>query len=106
MDVLSLYVVRRSVWIVDVLPIQELHPGVLEERVDVFPIQNVQYDRGWRSRRHRWWHRAEDDPYLWLEEMTGEKALAWVKERNADSRKELAETPAASEEAAERGELH
>jgi len=27
----------------------------------------------------------ESDPYLWLEEVTGEKALAWVKEQNAAS---------------------
>ncbi len=35
--------------------------------------------------------RAEDakDPYLWLEDVTGEKALAWVKERNAESKAEL-----------------
>src|ERR1700687_3516014 len=26
-----------------------------------------------------------DDPYLWLEEVTGDKALAWVKEQNAQS---------------------
>jgi prolyl oligopeptidase len=32
---------------------------------------------------------AATDPYLWLEEVTGEKALAWVRERNADSAKEL-----------------
>lgn len=30
-----------------------------------------------------------EDPYLWLEEVTGEKPLAWVKERNALSQKEL-----------------
>ena len=24
-----------------------------------------------------------DDPYLWLEEVLGERAIAWVKERNA-----------------------
>src|SRR5262249_36629750 len=29
------------------------------------------------------------DPNLWLEEVTGEKALAWVKERNAESMAEL-----------------
>lgn len=40
---------------------------------------------------------ATADPYLWLEEMTGEKALAWVKERNAESSKELAGTPAFQE---------
>jgi prolyl oligopeptidase len=30
-----------------------------------------------------------DDPYLWLEDITGEKALAWVRARNAESEKEL-----------------
>jgi prolyl oligopeptidase len=32
-----------------------------------------------------------EDPYLWLEEVEGEKALAWVRERNATSTAELAE---------------
>ena len=35
---------------------------------------------------------APADPNLWLEDVTGEKALAWVRERNAVSAKELAET--------------
>jgi len=30
-----------------------------------------------------------DDPYLWLEDITGDKALAWVRARNAESEKEL-----------------
>jgi prolyl oligopeptidase len=30
-----------------------------------------------------------DDPYLWLEDITGEKPLAWVRARNAESEKEL-----------------
>ena len=30
-----------------------------------------------------------DDPYLWLEDVTGDKALAWVKARNAESAQEL-----------------
>jgi len=33
-----------------------------------------------------------DDPYQWLEEVTGEKPLAWVKERNSESTGELAQT--------------
>lgn len=33
------------------------------------------------------------DPYLWLEEVTGERALAWVRERNAQSEAALAATP-------------
>ncbi len=34
------------------------------------------------------------DPYLWLEDVTGEKALAWVKARNAESAQELEDSPA------------
>lgn len=34
-----------------------------------------------------------EDPYLWLEEVTGEKALAWVKEQNALSTRELQASP-------------
>src|SRR5512139_3482336 len=30
-----------------------------------------------------------DDPYLWLEDVTGDKAMAWVRARNAESAKEL-----------------
>jgi Prolyl oligopeptidase, N-terminal beta-propeller domain len=37
---------------------------------------------------------APVDPNLWLEGVTDEKALAWVRERNSVSVKELAETPA------------
>jgi prolyl oligopeptidase len=33
------------------------------------------------------------DPYLWLEDVTGEKSLAWVKERNAESTAELTKQP-------------
>ena len=33
------------------------------------------------------------DPYQWLEDVTGEKALAWVKERNAKSTGELTKRP-------------
>jgi prolyl oligopeptidase len=36
---------------------------------------------------------SADDPYLWLEEVTGEKPLAWVKARNAESAKELEQGP-------------
>ncbi|MGD9833940.1 MAG: prolyl oligopeptidase family protein [Piscinibacter sp.] len=32
---------------------------------------------------------AADDPHLWLEEVQGEKALAWVRERNAETLKLL-----------------
>jgi prolyl oligopeptidase len=40
--------------------------------------------------------RAQDakDPHLWLEDVTGDKAIAWVKERNAESKAELTKGPA------------
>jgi prolyl oligopeptidase len=34
-----------------------------------------------------------DDPHLWLEDVQGDKALAWVRERNAESRKQLQQHP-------------
>ena len=34
-----------------------------------------------------------DDPYLWLEDVQGEKALAWVRERNRESRAVLEKHP-------------
>ncbi len=34
------------------------------------------------------------DPYLWLEAVTDEKALAWVREENAKAETEIASTPA------------
>jgi prolyl oligopeptidase len=36
---------------------------------------------------------SEEDPYLWLESVTGKKALGWVKKRNAVTRKELEAQP-------------
>ena len=34
-----------------------------------------------------------NDPYLWLEDVTGERALGWVREQNAKSEAELAASP-------------
>jgi len=36
---------------------------------------------------------ATDDPYRWLEEVTGDKALDWVKQQNALSTRELEASP-------------
>jgi prolyl oligopeptidase len=33
--------------------------------------------------------RIDDDPYLWLEDITGERSLAWVREQNAATIREL-----------------
>jgi prolyl oligopeptidase len=37
--------------------------------------------------------RPPADPYAWLEDVTGERSMAWVRERNADSAKVLAVEP-------------
>jgi prolyl oligopeptidase len=36
---------------------------------------------------------GDDDPYLWLEEVTGDDALAWVRARNEETVADLAGTP-------------
>jgi prolyl oligopeptidase len=36
---------------------------------------------------------ASEDPYLWLEDVSGEKALNWVRQQNATSQKELESLP-------------
>jgi prolyl oligopeptidase len=37
--------------------------------------------------------KSEDDPYLWLEDVEGERALAWVRERNAETKAALESRP-------------
>src|SRR5690606_4733418 len=37
--------------------------------------------------------RQVNDPHLWLEDVEGEKQLAWVREQNAKAEAELADTP-------------
>ncbi|MFD9724359.1 prolyl oligopeptidase family protein [Streptomyces sp. NPDC059072] len=36
---------------------------------------------------------SDEDPYLWLEDVSGEEALAWVRERNAETVAALTGTP-------------
>jgi prolyl oligopeptidase len=36
---------------------------------------------------------VDDDPYLWLEDVEGERALAWVRERNAETKAALEAQP-------------
>ena len=35
-----------------------------------------------------------EDPYLWLEDVTGDRALAWVRSHNAVTERTFATTPA------------
>src|SRR5689334_3767494 len=36
---------------------------------------------------------VDDDPYLWLEDVEGERALVWVRERNAETKAQLEAQP-------------
>ena len=36
---------------------------------------------------------AQEDPYIWLEDVTGDKPMAWVKEQNAHSQPLLESKP-------------
>ena len=55
-------------------------PLVLIAGLMMFPMADISVDE-------------PDDPFLYLEEVTGETPLKWVKERNAESTAELTETP-------------
>lgn len=50
----------RSVFVLDALPVQELSPAVREEAVHVFPVEEIPYQRSWRSQPARWFN----DPSL------------------------------------------
>ena len=84
----------RSVWVVDVLPVQDLTAAVQAEPVHVFPLESEQFERGWRSRRSPWFYTGEDDPALrvpfWVKPeavaAAGAAAKAVVTVRDGDDR--------------------
>lgn len=53
----------RSVWVLDVLPVQELRDSVRAQQVHVFPLEPIDFQRSWRSRRSLWYYRPDDAPY-------------------------------------------
>ena len=52
----------RSIWIVDVLPLQDLAEAGGKAALKVFYIDDVAASRRWRSERSRWYFRPEDAP--------------------------------------------
>ncbi len=52
----------RSIWIVDVLPLQDLVEVGGEPALKVFYINQVKSSRGWRQKRSRWYFRPDDAP--------------------------------------------
>lgn len=54
----------RSVWIVDVLPIQDLTAAVQQAALHLYPVEPVKASRRWRSRPSRWFERPSDEPEI------------------------------------------
>lgn len=61
----------RSVWILDALPIQELE-AVRDEALYLFPVEEMAYQRSWKSRPSLWFDESEFLPEL--------QAPFWAKE--------------------------
>jgi hypothetical protein len=52
----------RSIWIVDVLPLQDLQEAGSDTALKVFYVDEVKAGRGWRGERSRWFFRPDDAP--------------------------------------------
>jgi hypothetical protein len=52
----------RSIWIIDVLPLQELVESGSDTALKVFYVDDVKASRGWRSERSRWFFRPDEAP--------------------------------------------
>lgn len=52
----------RSIWIVDVLPVQELALAGQDTALKVFYIDDVNASRRWRGKRSRWYYKPDEAP--------------------------------------------
>ncbi|MGB7453189.1 MAG: hypothetical protein WBM36_13770 [Lysobacterales bacterium] len=52
----------RSIWIVDVLPLQDLVEAGSDAALKVFYVDEVKASRRWRSERSRWYFRPDEAP--------------------------------------------
>ena len=75
----------RSIYILDVLPVQELE-AVRDEAVHVFPLEDVRYSRGWRGRRSPWFYRPDNDPEVKIPFWSAEDGRAVLTIRDEDDR--------------------
>lgn len=76
----------RSIWITDVLPVQELTTELMSAPLHVFPIESVKARRHWRSRRSSWRHRPENEPRLEVRYWAAADGEATIELRDADER--------------------
>jgi len=52
----------RSAYVLDVLPIQEMAGDLQHKAAVIFPVDNLQFDRGWKGRRSPWFRWPDRDP--------------------------------------------
>ncbi len=68
----------RSIWIVDVLPLQDLVEAGTDTALKVFYIDEVTASRGWRSERSRWYYRPDEAPKSTLKYWSNSAATATI----------------------------
>jgi photosystem II stability/assembly factor-like uncharacterized protein len=76
----------RSVWILDLLPVQDLTADLRNEAVHVFPVEEVKYRRGWKGRRSQWFYRPEYDPEVKIPFWAAADGEATLEVRDGDGR--------------------
>ncbi|MEL7061368.1 MAG: glycosyl hydrolase [Acidobacteriota bacterium] len=80
----------RSIFVLDVLPIQEMAAQLSDggETVDVavYPLESVQFQRWWRGRRSLWFDDPEDHPRVEIPFSTAEGGPAVLRVLDTDNR--------------------
>mgnify|MGYP002137378357 CR=1 FL=1 len=74
----------RSIWIVDVLPIQELTKDVRAKAAHLFYVADVDYSRGWRGQRDRWFDHNERHEKSVIQYWAAEAGSGTLKVLDAD----------------------
>lgn len=74
----------RSVWIVDVLPLQDLSAEVRAQGAHLFHVADVDYSRGWRSEPDQWFGHNEQLPKSVIQYWAAETATGTLKVLDAD----------------------
>ena len=68
----------RSIWIVDVLPLQDLVEAGADTALKVFYIDDVQASRRWRSERSRWYFRPDEAPRSLIQYWSDDEGMAAI----------------------------
>lgn len=76
----------RSVYIVDVLPLQQLTPELQQKPLHAFYVDPVQASRGWRSQRSPWFHDPKEDPKVVAHYWAAAAGPVQVEVRDVDGR--------------------